>query len=61
MNVLRRIWWMPLVLATVMIFGTPSYVTLDQHASTGVQLQEDDPGWNCSTMGNLICGPTEGN
>ena len=18
---------------------------------------EDDPGWNCSTMGNKVCGP----
>jgi hypothetical protein len=21
-----------------------------------VQLQEDDPGWDCHTMGNKICG-----
>jgi hypothetical protein len=21
-------------------------------------LQEDDPGWNCFTMGNRVCGPT---
>ena len=20
-------------------------------------IQEDDPGWDCATMGNLICGP----
>jgi LPXTG-motif cell wall-anchored protein len=23
-------------------------------------LQEDDPGWDCTTMGNLICGPGHG-
>lgn len=22
------------------------------------QLQEDDPGWDCATMGNRVCGPT---
>lgn len=23
--------------------------------------QEDDPCWDCATMGNLICGPTQAN
>jgi hypothetical protein len=22
-----------------------------------VTVQEDEPGWNCQTMGNRICGP----
>ena len=25
------------------------------------QIQEDDPRWNCQTMGNRICGPTTTN
>jgi hypothetical protein len=24
------------------------------------QTQEDDPGWNCHTMGNRICGQRKG-
>lgn len=24
-------------------------------------VQEDDPGWNCVTMGNRICGPSNTN
>lgn len=23
------------------------------------KISEDDPRWNCHTMGNLICGPTQ--
>lgn len=25
-----------------------------------VRCAEDDPCWNCSTMGNRVCGPVEG-
>lgn len=24
-------------------------------------VQEDDPAWDCETMGNLVCGPVEVN
>lgn len=24
------------------------------------QIEEDEPGWDCATMGNLICGPQSG-
>lgn len=24
------------------------------------KIQEDDPGWDCHTMGNRICGPGHG-
>ncbi len=26
--------------------------------SEGVIIAEDDPRWDCQTMGNLLCGPT---
>lgn len=26
-------------------------------AKAPAKLQEDDPGWNCATMGNHVCGP----
>ena len=31
----------------------PDPVRLDY----GVRVQEDDPRWDCRTMGNRICGP----
>lgn len=27
-------------------------------ANASPALQEDDPGWDCRTMGDLVCGPT---
>lgn len=28
----------------------------DAREATTITIQEDDPGWDCHTMGNLICG-----
>jgi len=28
-----------------------------QSSRPSSRIQEDDPGWNCHTMGNHICGP----
>lgn len=47
------------VLATVAI-GVPlagPTITI-AHADPAGQVQEDDPGWDCVSMGNRICGPT---
>lgn len=27
------------------------------HRAAPPVLQEDDPGWDCATMGNRVCGP----
>lgn len=27
--------------------------------ATSPRIEEDDPRWNCSTMGNMICGPVQ--
>ena len=27
------------------------------HADPVAQVQEDQPGWDCRTMGNRVCGP----
>lgn len=27
---------------------------------TASAIEEDDPGWDCHTMGNMICGPDQG-
>lgn len=31
------------------------------HATPSGQVQEDDPGWDCRTMGDRRCGPTNTN
>lgn len=31
-----------------------------QRSTTTVQCQEDEPCWDCHTMGNRICGPNSG-
>lgn len=41
--------------------GTAHHVVLDPrgnavHYIDGERIEEDDPRWNCATMGNLICG-----
>ncbi|NQE88108.1 hypothetical protein [Nocardia terpenica] len=27
--------------------------------ATASAIEEDEPGWNCATMGNMICGTDE--
>jgi hypothetical protein len=44
-----------IVLAALVIVLTVCY-TVGQD-NKRVRLQEDDPGWNCHTMGNKVCGP----
>lgn len=33
--------------------ATPSVV----HSVSASEPEEDEPGWDCATMGNRICGP----
>jgi len=35
--------------------ATPSVV----HSVPTAEPEEDEPGWDCATMGNLICGPEQ--
>lgn len=39
----------------------PSTIVTEIHAEVGVNagpvITEDDPRWDCATMGNKICGP----
>ena len=63
-NVYKAPWWVgPLALLLVLV-GTgasvavvgmllPEKVELRQYVP---QPQEDEPGWDCHTMGNRICG-----
>jgi hypothetical protein len=50
----------------VALFGSPTHPTVPASVSVPSQvrvvqsqsrLQEDDPGWDCRTMGNRQCGP----
>ena len=42
-------------ISVVSLVGLHSIVSLPVGSS--VSIEEDEPGWNCSTMGNRICGP----
>lgn len=44
------------ILASLAGYGVASMV---HHKSQEI-IQEDDPHWNCHTMGNQICGPGKG-
>ncbi len=37
--------------------GTPGIVARHTPAPSAVRITEDDPRWDCRTMGNRICGP----
>lgn len=42
--------------------GFPSGVTISTAAATPAgQTQEDDPGWDCVSMGDRVCGPGNSN
>ena len=47
-----------LALAAGAALGAMLLASPDAHAQT---IQEDDPGWNCITMGDRSCGPTNSN
>lgn len=40
----------------LMLLLAPSVEPVPGVAPAVVQLQEDDPGWDCRTMGNRMCG-----
>lgn len=44
-----------LVFAAALTFAVVSYDT--PRSSTPTTIYEDDPRWDCHTMGNRICGP----
>lgn len=39
-------------------FGVPIGPAIIATAQAAPAAQEDDPGWDCRTMGNRTCGPT---
>lgn len=52
-----------LALALALILGTTACEPPPEHKPTPTKptkLQEDDPGWNCTTMGDKKCGPNWG-
>lgn len=53
----RRIAWALLVLAAAVPLASAAMPTGEARVPTYVQPAEDDPGWNCATMGNGRCGP----
>jgi hypothetical protein len=49
-----------LLLLALILNGTDAFDDLEQRRPdpAAVLCMEDQPCWDCSTMGNLICGPT---
>lgn len=41
--------------------STPTPATVVNSKALTVQVEEDTPGWDCSRMGNRICGPNNSN
>lgn len=59
--------WVPIVCATLIglfvgvalmlvLAPAPAPVRLDLGTVPSATVQEDDPGWDCRTMGNRVCG-----
>lgn len=48
---------MPLKVKLTMLFvGLCFIIAASLEPTVGNHIHEDDPNWNCQTMGNLICG-----
>ena len=45
------------VALTVPTFAAASAPVVRESSTVQTVLQEDDPGWDCATMGNKTCGP----
>lgn len=44
------------VIATALILLLLATAGASAHSSSPGRCAEDDPCWNCATMGNLVCG-----
>jgi hypothetical protein len=56
--VTRLLIFLALFSLTVVTVSSVTYAVKDTAASTR-SIQEDDPGWDCHTMGNRVCGMSE--
>lgn len=50
-------WVIALAIFAALYFGTHVAVSAVRGPRVPVAVQEDEPGWDCRTMGNKICGP----
>lgn len=48
----------PLLLAALLSIGGCVAAGPPEYDAPAVSCQEDEPCWDCDTMGNQICGPT---
>jgi hypothetical protein len=44
-------------LIALLVLGGVLGVTATPDAKRPHHIEEDEPGWDCTTMGNRICGP----
>lgn len=45
------------LMVAVAIFATVVVSAFNQVGGSGAFVEEDDPRWDCETMGNKLCGP----
>lgn len=45
------------IVAWLLLFTWPDMPRVRTQLTTPVRIEEDEPGWDCHTMGNRICGP----
>jgi hypothetical protein len=48
------IWLIVIVFIGLFLFGVTRFK--DVHVKYSVDIEEDDPRWDCRTMGNGVCG-----
>ncbi len=48
---------MDLIVSMALSLSVPAPVVVGGQAPAVVQLEEDQLGWDCATMGNRVCGP----
>ena len=41
------------------LIASPHFDRFVKVSETPERIEEDDPRWDCQTMGNKVCGPTE--
>jgi len=53
-----RVWLATLAVAIFVTgFLLGARIASTDHPGASQRIQEDDPAWNCHTMGNRVCGP----
>lgn len=55
-NRIARVGIVILALAALTLVIIPRFITLATEPPQPMRIEEDDPRWDCATMGNRVCG-----